>query len=111
MKNKTSFDVLIILAAGLMCFTFLNSYPVSILDESKNVEAAREMIESGDYWIPKFNGELRTDKPPLHYYFMVIGMKLFGVNEFGVRFFSALMGFTLILFLSLIHISEPTRQP
>ena len=98
MKNKTSFDVLIILAAGLMCFTFLNSYPVSILDESKNVEAAREMIESGDYWIPKFNGELRTDKPPLHYYFMVIGMKLFGVNEFGVRFFSALMGFTLILF-------------
>ena len=98
MKNKTSFDVLIILAAGLMCFTFLNSYPVSILDESKNVEAAREMIESGDYWIPKFNGELRTDKPPLHYYFMVIGMKLFGVNELGVRFFSALMGFTLILF-------------
>ena len=102
MKNKTSFDVLIILAAGLMCFTFLNSYPVSILDESKNVEAAREMIESGDYWIPKFNGELRTDKPPLHYYFMVIGMKLFGVNvinvspcEFKGKYVVVLFGFVI----------------
>ena len=79
--------------AIVLNFAFLNSYPIYILDEAKNAEAAREMLSSGNFLVPFFNGELRTDKPPLHYYFMILGYKLFGVTALGARFFSALMGF------------------
>lgn len=89
--------ILAVLAAALVSFTFLNTYPISILDEAKNAEAAREMLETGDFWVPKFNGELRTDKPPLHYYFMLLGFKLFGTTVLGARFFSAVMGFVTLL--------------
>lgn len=71
-----------------------NIWGISIfsLDEAKNASCAREMLERGDLIVPTFNYELRTDKPPLHYYFMMIAYKLFGVNEFSARFFSSLFG-------------------
>lgn len=73
-------------------------YPIYILDESKNAEAAREMLVRLDLITPTFNGVLRTDKPVLHYYFMMLGYKLFGVNAFGARFFSAVSGgFTIAI--------------
>ena len=107
LENNNKVWIFVVLVAALISFTFINAYPISILDEAKNAEAAREMLASGTYWVPKFNGELRTDKPPLHYYFMVLGFKLFGTTVLGARFFSALMGFITLLTtfgLSLIHI-------
>ncbi|WP_457640166.1 phospholipid carrier-dependent glycosyltransferase [Persephonella sp.] len=68
------------------------------LDEAKNAECAREMLERGNLIVPTFNYQLRTDKPPVHYYFMMIAYTLFGVNEFSARFFSALFGaFTVLI--------------
>ena len=34
-------------------------------DEPRFATAARTMMETGDYIVPKFNGALRPDKPPL----------------------------------------------
>ena len=73
LENNNKVWIFVVLVAALISFTFINTYPISILDEAKNAEAAREMWASGTYWVPKFNGELRTDKPPLHYYFMLLG--------------------------------------
>jgi 4-amino-4-deoxy-L-arabinose transferase-like glycosyltransferase len=70
---------------------------IYILDEAKNAECAREMLVSGDYIMPYFNGQLRTDKPPLHYFFMAVAYKLFGVSAFSARFFSAVFGALTIL--------------
>ncbi len=78
--------------ALLVCTSFIGLYPIYILDEARNSEAAREMLVSGNYIVPFFNGELRTDKPPLHYFFMTLGYQLFGVNAFGARFFSGVFG-------------------
>lgn len=66
--------------------------PIYILDEAKNAQCAREMLQRGDWIVPTFNHELRTDKPPLHYFFMMLAYKVFGVNEFAARFFSGVMG-------------------
>ncbi|WP_028950127.1 ArnT family glycosyltransferase [Sulfurihydrogenibium subterraneum] len=77
-----------------------NIWGISIfsLDEAKNASCAREMLERGDLIVPTFNYELRTDKPPLHYYFMMIAYKIFGINEFSARFFSSLFGsFTVLI--------------
>ncbi|MCW3807668.1 ArnT family glycosyltransferase [Plebeiibacterium marinum] len=68
-----------------------------IVDEARNAECAREMLESGDYIVPTFNYELRTDKPPLHYYFMMISYSIFGVSEWSARFFSIVFGCLTVL--------------
>lgn len=56
-----------------------------------------EMYEKNDVIVPTFNGELRTDKPPLHYFFMMIAYHLFGINPFSARMFSVLSGIVLVL--------------
>ncbi|MFW5757609.1 MAG: ArnT family glycosyltransferase [Bacteroidota bacterium] len=89
-------------AAGLIFLYILLSMnigrvPIYILDESKNAGCAREMLERGDFVVPTFNYELRTDKPVLHYYFMMAGYKLFGVNSFGARIFSVFFGALTLL--------------
>ncbi|TDH26179.1 glycosyltransferase family 39 protein [Segetibacter sp. 3557_3] len=78
-------------------FFKLGSAPIYILDEAKNAQCAREMLQRNDWVVPTFNGELRTDKPVLHYYFMMTAYKLFGVSEFAARFFSALLGCLTVL--------------
>ncbi|MDN5211838.1 glycosyltransferase family 39 protein [Fulvivirgaceae bacterium BMA12] len=65
---------------------------IYILDEAKNATCALEMMESSNWIVPTFNGVLRTDKPPLHYFLMIIAYKIFGTNEFAARFFSAFFG-------------------
>lgn len=88
---------LILFIAGILCFINLGGHPIYILDEAKNAEAAREMLLQNDWITPTFNGELRTDKPPLHYWFMMISYQIFGVNAFGARFFSAIFGILTVL--------------
>ncbi|HEY0895687.1 MAG TPA: glycosyltransferase family 39 protein, partial [Sphingobacteriaceae bacterium] len=78
-------------------FSNLGKPEIYILDEAKNAECAREMLVSGDYVVPRFNDRLRTDKPPLHYFFMAASYKLFGVSAFSARFFSAVFGVLTIL--------------
>ena len=80
-----------------MFFPGLGKAPLWIYDEARNAECAREMYDRGDWIVPTFNGALRTLKPPLHYYCMFGGFKIFGVNEWGARFFSAVFGVLTIL--------------
>lgn len=75
----------------------LGATPIYILDEAKNAQCAREMMHSNNWIVPTFNGELRTDKPPLHYFFMIVSYEIFGENEFAARFFSVIMGLLTVL--------------
>lgn len=89
--------ILIAAAALILCFVNLGGYPIYILDEAKNAEAAREMFVNREWILPLYNGELRTDKPVLHYWFMIIAYKIFGVSAFSARFFSAVLGVATLL--------------
>ncbi|MFD2034077.1 ArnT family glycosyltransferase [Belliella marina] len=73
-------------------FSGIGKLSIYALDEAKNAVAAYEMSERADYILPTFNGEPRYDKPPLHYYFFMLGYKIFGYTPFGARFFSAIAG-------------------
>ncbi|MFW5863807.1 MAG: ArnT family glycosyltransferase [bacterium] len=68
-------------------------------DETRNAEAARFMVESGDYIVPYLNGEIRNDKPILAYWAMSASIRLFGANAFAVRLHSALGGAITVLLL------------
>ncbi|WP_297095667.1 glycosyltransferase family 39 protein [uncultured Draconibacterium sp.] len=89
--------LLILLFSGLLFFSFLGGTSVFQVAEARNAECAREMMENKEWVVPTFNGELRTDKPALEYYGMMAGYKLFGINEGGARFFSALCGLLVVL--------------
>jgi 4-amino-4-deoxy-L-arabinose transferase-like glycosyltransferase len=92
LKFNYTFERIIFILLIVIQFVFLDASPVYILDESKFAQAAREMLVTGNYWIPTFNGSLFVDKPPMQYFFMMFGFKIFGINAFGARFFSALLG-------------------
>jgi 4-amino-4-deoxy-L-arabinose transferase-like glycosyltransferase len=71
-----------------------------LVDETEPLfaEAARQMTVTGDWITPYFNGETRFDKPPLVYWLMAIAYRVTGVNEWAVRFPSALAGTVLTVF-------------
>lgn len=96
MKNSV-IVLLLVSFAAITLSANIGGYSVYLLDEAKNAECAREMLETGNWFTPTFNYELRVDKPPLHYYFMGIAYSLFGVNELSARIFSVLFGVLTLL--------------
>jgi 4-amino-4-deoxy-L-arabinose transferase-like glycosyltransferase len=89
--------LVIVLLCGITFFLNLGKAPIYILDEAKNAQCAREMLQNHNWIVPTFNQVLRTDKPPLHYFFMSAAYCVFGVNAFGARFFSALCGLLVVV--------------
>ena len=67
-----------------------NTLPLIDRDEPRFAEASREMRQSGDFVIPRVNGEYRFDKPPLIYWCQVGSGLLLGESDFSVRFPSVL---------------------
>lgn len=101
MKSKFNtqryFPLIIFVIALAIYMSNIGGVSIYILDEAKNAGCAREMFEKGDLVVPTFNHVLRTDKPPLHYFFMMISYSIFGVNPFAARFFSAVFGALTVL--------------
>jgi len=67
--------------------------------EARYGEIAREMLASGNFLEPTFNGIFHFHKPPLPYWCMAAGMAIFGVNDFGVRFFGIFAALLALFFL------------
>ena len=86
------------LLAWLAFFCHLGN--IGLVDETEPIfaEAARQMVETGNWITPYFNGETRFDKPPLIYWFMALAYHLFGINEWSVRLPSAISGTALTCF-------------
>jgi 4-amino-4-deoxy-L-arabinose transferase-like glycosyltransferase len=83
----------------LSWIAFLNNLGnIGLIDKTEPmfVEAARQMIVTGDWITPYWNGETRFDKPPLSYWMMAIAFKIFGINEWAARIPSALMAIAMI---------------
>lgn len=90
--------IVIIIVSFVLISANIGGLYIYALDEAKNSCAAREMLETGEWIVPTYNYELRTDKPPLHYYFMILAYSIFGINAFAARFFSVIMGvFTIMI--------------
>jgi 4-amino-4-deoxy-L-arabinose transferase-like glycosyltransferase len=88
-----------VLAAVLFLLFFfrLGAHGLVDPDEPRYAGSAREMMDSGDIWIPRFNGEVRIVKPILPYWFIIASYRVFGTSEFAARFPSALSGVAAVL--------------
>jgi 4-amino-4-deoxy-L-arabinose transferase-like glycosyltransferase len=87
----------ILLTAAVIFFTHLGATALWDEDEPWYASCAREMYQRGDWVVPRFNGELFPEKPPLMFWTMIAGFEIFGVNELGARFFSAVFGMATAL--------------
>jgi len=87
-----SYRVLLILIALINFIAPLGFVPLFDLDEGAFSEATREMIQSGNYITTYLDGALRFDKPILIYWLQAFSVKTFGLNEFALRFPSAVAG-------------------
>ena len=72
---------------------------IGLMDKTEPmfVEAARQMMITGDWVTPYWNGETRFDKPPLTYWLVSLSFNLFGVNEWGARIPSALAAIAVVI--------------
>lgn len=95
--HRTPFAFLLLYFAILL----LPSGTVSIIEstEARYAEIAREMVASGDYIEPRLNGIKHFHKPPFAYWMVAAGLRLFGQNNFGARFFGVVFACLAVLYL------------
>ncbi|MDJ0676515.1 MAG: glycosyltransferase family 39 protein [Calothrix sp. MO_167.B42] len=86
----------VLLICGLGFFWHLGT--IGLIDETEPLfaEASRQMLVTGDWITPFFNGETRFDKPALIYWCQAIAYAIIGVNEWAVRLPSAMAAMGLI---------------
>jgi 4-amino-4-deoxy-L-arabinose transferase-like glycosyltransferase len=96
----------------ILAFAFQGSRGVWQPDEGYYVGTAVTMLDRGNIIIPYLGEDIFLEKPPMIYWGIIGGLKLFGHNEFAVRVFHALCYvFTVLtvgllgrtLFKSMIH--------
>jgi 4-amino-4-deoxy-L-arabinose transferase-like glycosyltransferase len=95
MSQGVRYQLWIVAAASVIFFTNLGSTGLWDMDEALYSTCAREMLDGrtgGNLIVPWFNGDMFPEKPVLMFWTMMGGYKLFGINEWGARFFSAVMG-------------------
>ena len=101
LKNSWKYLLLLLLIC-FPIFLFLDALTIRLCDESRLTINACEMFHTGNYLIPTFNGapDMWNTKPPLMIWLQVFSMKLFGINEWAVRFPSALAAlFTCVVLM------------
>ncbi|MCF6767516.1 glycosyltransferase family 39 protein [Thiotrichales bacterium 19S11-10] len=80
------------LAYSIYFLFLLGSRHLSIPDEGRYPEIAREMLTSGNWITPTINGVPFLDKPVLYYWLEATSMYFFGVNSWAIRLPQALFG-------------------
>ncbi len=94
MDNKRSKGIvfpIVIAVSILTAFWAITDRPLGS-HEAYVAVVARQMVSSGNWLVPYFNGELRLQKTPLNYWFVTAAAKAAGgVNDFIVRLPSAVL--------------------
>ena len=88
---------LLVLLCVLTFFVGLGRPAITDSDEAFYAEAAREMVEGGDWITPHYNGQYRFEKPVLYYWSVALGYLVVGVSELAARFPSAVAGLVLAI--------------
>ncbi|NLP58316.1 glycosyltransferase family 39 protein [Lutibacter sp. B1] len=99
---NTKLTLLLLITFFISCLK-LGSWGLTETSEARYGQISKEMYISKDYVHPKLLGIHHFHKPLLTYHITALGYAIFGVNEFGARFF---LQIALIIQLLLVyHIS------
>lgn len=100
-SSRSSRALLWIVALGILLgFAFQGSRGLWEPDEGRYVDAALQMMDSGNYMAPAYSPmELNFSKPPLTYWAIAGSMRLFGRNTWAARLPYALAYLATLLIL------------
>jgi 4-amino-4-deoxy-L-arabinose transferase-like glycosyltransferase len=90
-------NIQIILLWSLLVFIGLISRSYFPTDETRYVTVAWNMWLSGDYLVPTLNGVAYSHKPPLLFWLINLGWKVFGVNDWWPRIVPSLFALVSVL--------------
>lgn len=96
MKQHKAVILWVVIFGAVIACTLNNTMPYKG-DESFYITSAIGMIDSGDYLIPRYFGEMRFQKPILTYWLTAGGYLLFGIHLWSGRVLFLLMAFGLLL--------------
>ena len=89
--------LLLVVIYGLIWFATLNYRHLIPSDEGRYAEIAREMLVTGDWVTPRYNGYKYFEKPPLQAWATAATFQVFGIGDWQARLWTALTGFLTIL--------------
>ncbi|MGB5275979.1 MAG: glycosyltransferase family 39 protein [Gammaproteobacteria bacterium] len=90
-KEHIHFVILLALC-GVVFFAGLGIRDIWNIDEGMHAAMAQNMLISGEWITPTYNGEAFLDKPPLFNWANAIAFIVFGITEFAARIPSAVAG-------------------
>jgi 4-amino-4-deoxy-L-arabinose transferase-like glycosyltransferase len=108
-KNEPILLFLLIIAVFMLYFVGLADFGVTDPGEGYYVEAAREMVQSGDFITPHLNYQIYFSKPILTFWLISWSYLGLGVNEFAARLPFALIA--LLLFISCYYLGRSLHGP
>lgn len=91
--------LILVLIYALLWFGTLNYRHLIPSDEGRYAEIAREMLVTGDWVTPRYNGYKYFEKPPLQIWATATAFQVFGIGDWQARLWTALTGFLTILFI------------
>ena len=93
-NHQETLCVVLILVFSTTFFLSLSNRPLWVADEQTYTQWAYHMLKAGDYLHPWAFGDtaIWIGKPPLDMWLMSLAYQVFGVNNFGARFWSAVFG-------------------
>jgi 4-amino-4-deoxy-L-arabinose transferase-like glycosyltransferase len=90
----------LVAGVAILYFSRLGAMPLSDRDEGEYASAVSAMARSGDYVIPRLNGQPYLEKPILIYWTMAAGQAMGLAGETAARAPSALSAFGLTLLMA-----------
>jgi 4-amino-4-deoxy-L-arabinose transferase-like glycosyltransferase len=86
-----------LLAFAASWFVLLGHRELFNPDEGRYAEIPREMLMSGDWLVPRLNGLVYIEKPPLQYWATAASYAVFGTSVWSARFYTGLCGLLTVL--------------
>ncbi|HSB06605.1 MAG TPA: glycosyltransferase family 39 protein [Thermodesulfobacteriota bacterium] len=96
-KREIFFIFILLFLCYLLFFFHLDARPLWDGDEGMHAATSKDMVLSGDWITPTFNGEKFYDKPVLYNWFVSLSFLVFGFTEFAARLPSAILGTGCVL--------------
>ena len=100
MRSERRNILILIALSTILGFAFQGSRGLYETTEGRYAESAREMLETGDWLVPRLDYEPHWTKPPLAYWAVAGGMALCGTNEWGARFSNAAVFIATVIAVS-----------
>jgi 4-amino-4-deoxy-L-arabinose transferase-like glycosyltransferase len=86
-----------LLAITLSWFVLLGHRALFNPDEGRYAEIPREMLESGNWLVPRLNDLVYIEKPPLQYWATAASYAVFGTSDWSARLYTGLCGLLTVL--------------